>query len=392
MEYQSVLAISNKVSWLLFIIVLLLNWFALLRLEAQTLPDEEVQALKSIATKLKNKYWNVSSTSCNDGGLNVSTSSALIDPGISNVTCNCSTATVCHITNIQLKGLNLTGVLPEEFADLPYLQEINLYRNYLNGSIPTSWAQIPLVTIGSIPKEIGDIVTLEELVLEDNELGETLPPELGNLSRLKKFLASANNFTGSIPERYGKLTSLTDLGYMAPEYAMRGYLTDKADVYSFGVVALEIVSGQSNTNYKPREDFLYLLDWAYVLQEQGNLLKLVDPILGSNYSKEEAIRMLNLALLCTSPSPSLRPSMSAVVSMLEGKIAVKAPLVKHSSGAENLRFKSFERHSQDRQKRYSSNCQGSRTQNSVSTEGPWIDSSMSIHSNEETPLHYSSTS
>ena len=41
---------------------------------------------------------------------------------------------------------------------------------------------------------------------------------------------------------------------MAPEYAMRGYLTEKADVYSFGIVVLEIVSGRSNTNYKPRED------------------------------------------------------------------------------------------------------------------------------------------
>lgn len=49
---------------------------------------------------------------------------------------------------------------------------------------------------------------------------------------------------------------------MAPEYAMRGYLTDKADVYSFGVVALEIVSGKSNTNYRPKEDFVYLLDWV----------------------------------------------------------------------------------------------------------------------------------
>ncbi|XP_011002777.1 PREDICTED: probable LRR receptor-like serine/threonine-protein kinase At1g53420 [Populus euphratica] len=27
------------------------------------------------------------------------------------------------------------------------------------------------------------------------------------------------------------------LGYMAPQYAMRGHLTDKADVYSFGIVA-----------------------------------------------------------------------------------------------------------------------------------------------------------
>jgi len=49
---------------------------------------------------------------------------------------------------------------------------------------------------------------------------------------------------------------------MAPEYAMRGYLTDKADVYSFGVVALEIVSGMSNTNYRPKEEFVYLLDWV----------------------------------------------------------------------------------------------------------------------------------
>ncbi|KAM0040191.1 putative protein kinase RLK-Pelle-DLSV family [Helianthus debilis subsp. tardiflorus] len=78
---------------------------------------------------------------------------------------------------------------------------------------------------------------------------------------------------------------------MAPEYAMRGYLTDKADVYSFGIVALEIVSGKSNTNYRPKEEFVYLLDWAYVLQEQGNLLELVDPNLGK-YSKEEAMRML----------------------------------------------------------------------------------------------------
>ena len=49
---------------------------------------------------------------------------------------------------------------------------------------------------------------------------------------------------------------------MAPEYAMRGYLTDKADVYSFGIVALEIVSGRSNSSCKPKEDIFYLLDWV----------------------------------------------------------------------------------------------------------------------------------
>lgn len=56
---------------------------------------------------------------------------------------------------------------------------------------------------------------------------------------------------------------------MAPEYAMRGYLTDKADVYSFGVVALEIVSGKSNTNYRPKEEFVYLLDWVNLASSQS---------------------------------------------------------------------------------------------------------------------------
>lgn len=49
---------------------------------------------------------------------------------------------------------------------------------------------------------------------------------------------------------------------MAPEYAMRGYLTDKADVYSFGIVALELVSGKSNTSYRPKDEFVNLLDWV----------------------------------------------------------------------------------------------------------------------------------
>jgi len=45
---------------------------------------------------------------------------------------------------------------------------------------------------------------------------------------------------------------------------------------------------------------------------------LVDPDLGSNYAIEEALLMLNVALLCTTATPTLRPMMSKVVSLLEG--------------------------------------------------------------------------
>ena len=49
---------------------------------------------------------------------------------------------------------------------------------------------------------------------------------------------------------------------MAPEFGLRGYLTDKADVYSFGVVTLEIVSGRMNTSHQPKDDPFNLLDWV----------------------------------------------------------------------------------------------------------------------------------
>ncbi|XAR68187.1 Non-specific serine/threonine protein kinase [Bertholletia excelsa] len=181
------------------------------------------------------------------------------------------------------------------------------------------------------------------------------------------------------------------VGYMAPEYAMRGYLTDKADVYSFGIVALEIVSGKSNTNYRPKEEFVYLLDWAYVLQEQGNLLELVDPNLGSNYSKEEAMCMLHVGLLCTNPSPTLRPSMSSVVSMLEGKSPIQAPVLERSAMSEDLKFKSFERLSQESQTLVSTFSRDSQEQGSILESGTLLDSSVSTENKTEVGGHSSSS-
>ncbi|XP_021801083.1 probable LRR receptor-like serine/threonine-protein kinase At1g07650 [Prunus avium] len=131
------------------------------------------------------------------------------------------------------------------------------------------------------------------------------------------------------------------IGYMAPEYALWGYLTDKADVYSFGVVALELLSGKNNIKYRPNENFVCLLDWALVLQQKGNLMELVDPKLGSQFNKEEAMRMIKVALLCANPSPALRPTMSAVVSMLEGQTIVHEVKINPSIYGDELGFKAF---------------------------------------------------
>ncbi|XP_022715708.1 probable LRR receptor-like serine/threonine-protein kinase At1g07650 isoform X3 [Durio zibethinus] len=131
------------------------------------------------------------------------------------------------------------------------------------------------------------------------------------------------------------------IGYMAPEYALWGYLTYKADVYSFGVVALEIVAGKNNMKYRPNENYVCLLDWALVLQQKGNLMELVDPKLGTKFNKEEAMRIIKVAMLCTNPSPALRPTMSAVVSMFEGRTDVHEIIREPSPYGDEMRFKSL---------------------------------------------------
>jgi hypothetical protein len=49
---------------------------------------------------------------------------------------------------------------------------------------------------------------------------------------------------------------------VAPEYASRGQLSEKADVFSFGVLVLEIVSGRKNIEPNLNEDQAYLLEWV----------------------------------------------------------------------------------------------------------------------------------
>ncbi|XP_076923015.1 putative leucine-rich repeat receptor-like serine/threonine-protein kinase At3g14840 [Bidens hawaiensis] len=129
------------------------------------------------------------------------------------------------------------------------------------------------------------------------------------------------------------------IGYMAPEYALWGYLSDKADVYSYGVVLLEIVSGKNNS-YEPTNDCICLLDWACRLETSKQYSELFEEQLES-INKEEAETVVKVALLCTNGSPSMRPTMSEVVNMLEGKTCVPEIIAEGMGNSEDLRFKAM---------------------------------------------------
>ncbi|KAJ9560932.1 hypothetical protein OSB04_006092 [Centaurea solstitialis] len=134
-------------------------------------------------------------------------------------------------------------------------------------------------------------------------------------------------------------------GYMAPEYALHGYLTDKADLYSYGIVLLEIVSGTANTVDRTKENQFILLDRAVALKNEGNLMELVDPRLGPQCqqslacSKEEYIVPQEVAVEQSVPMPEVdhEKMMKQLAAMDKSEIKkVSIPYTDSSTSAPDL--------------------------------------------------------
>ncbi|PHU19393.1 Proline-rich receptor-like protein kinase PERK5 [Capsicum chinense] len=103
-------------------------------------------------------------------------------------------------------------------------------------------------------------------------------------------------------------------GYLAPEYASSGKLTEKSDVFSFGVMLLELITGRKplDTTNKIMEDSL--VDWARPFLtkalEENNYDELVDPQLEGKYDADELHRMVACAAASVRHSARRRPKMS----------------------------------------------------------------------------------
>lgn len=102
----------------------------------------------------------------------------------------------------------------------------------------------------------------------------------------------------------------------AEEYAYAYKVDEKSDVYSFGVVLMELVTGRRPT--EPDFGDKDLVQWVCdtVMRSEEKAINLVDSTI-SDRLKEDAAKVLTIAIRCTIKIPTLRPSMKMVVHMLE---------------------------------------------------------------------------
>ncbi|KAA8529234.1 hypothetical protein F0562_033967 [Nyssa sinensis] len=106
-------------------------------------------------------------------------------------------------------------------------------------------------------------------------------------------------------------------GYMAPEYASSGKLTEKSDVFSFGVVLLELITGRKPVDASQPLGDESLVEWARPLLSHAidteEFEGLADPRLEKIYVDSEMFRMIEAAAACVRHSAAKRPRMGQVV-------------------------------------------------------------------------------
>ncbi|XWS30890.1 hypothetical protein CRYUN_Cryun23aG0030000 [Craigia yunnanensis] len=112
-------------------------------------------------------------------------------------------------------------------------------------------------------------------------------------------------------------TVMGTFGYIAPEYAIDGELTEKSDVFSFGVILFEVLFGRIAYDSTLSENQQNILDWASEIAREGTIYHVIDPYLKGRIAPECLKKYLEIACSCVHYNGNERPSMGEVEVTLE---------------------------------------------------------------------------
>ncbi|XP_062073087.1 probable LRR receptor-like serine/threonine-protein kinase At1g06840 [Humulus lupulus] len=186
--------------------------YFLLLVVAHVTDPSEVKALKGVKSRLIDPMNNL--RNWNKG-----------DPCVSNwtkVICSNQTGTdgYLHVTELQLMGMNLSGILAPELGQLTHLWILDFMWNEITGTIPKEIGNIQNLTLlllngnklrGSFPDELGNLSKLNRLQVDQNQMSGPLPKSFANLIGVRHLHLNNNSFSGQIPSELSKLPCLLHL-------------------------------------------------------------------------------------------------------------------------------------------------------------------------------------
>ncbi|KAH7561302.1 hypothetical protein JRO89_XS10G0208500 [Xanthoceras sorbifolium] len=121
-----------------------------------------------------------------------------------------SLAKSVQLTNLSLMHCNLLGPLPDFLGKLPSLTALKLSYNRLSGEIPASFGQSLLQILWLNDQDgegmtgpidvVAKMVSLSQLWLHGNDFTGTIPEDIGALSSLRELNLNGNQLVGLIPQ------------------------------------------------------------------------------------------------------------------------------------------------------------------------------------------------
>ncbi|XVE82856.1 hypothetical protein DITRI_Ditri16bG0039400 [Diplodiscus trichospermus] len=138
-----------------------------------------------------------------------------------------------------------------------------------------------------------------------------------NILLAQDYTAKVSDFGISKPCHSDLTTGSTGVkgsfGYLDPEYFISSELTEKSDVYSFGVVLLEVLCARPAIINSQQKDEVNLADWGMLWLKNGQLEKIIDPVLVDKINPNSLRIFGEIAEKCLKAKGSERPTMSEVL-------------------------------------------------------------------------------
>ncbi|KAL5714529.1 hypothetical protein ACHQM5_016476 [Ranunculus cassubicifolius] len=239
-----------------------------------------------------------------------------------------------HRNLVSLRGCcvydDVNEVLKQRYLVYDYMPNGNLNDHLFSSETKLSWVQRKSIIL-DVAKGLGYLhygvkpaIYHRDIKATNILLDAEMKARVADFGLVKQVKEGQSHLTTRVAGTHG---------YLAPEYALYGQLTEKSDVYSFGVVVLEIMCGRRALNLSSSElspQAVLITDWAWTLVKAGQIKKVFDASLLKNEDTNNPNRMMvmerfvQVGILCAHVMVALRPTITDALKMLEGDIEIPA--------------------------------------------------------------------